>query len=357
VRYSVRGTSARSTIKALASVTLASILIQACAAAATPAPTPGPTAVATPAGTPEPAIKILIGTGADPSYGVLHVVVDGGFLKKQGLEGEYKIFDAGGSSVEGASAGTLHVGGASEFTSIRLFSGGANIVFVTAGLTSKTNGGLGVAPGINKPEDLNGKSVAIVKGANSEFFQKLYFQKHNLSESQIKVLNVAAPDMVPAMSRGDIAGMFIFEPWLTRMKDTVPGSKILNYYGDDNVYDFRWGYSFNKDFVTKTPQTAAKVLKAIIEATDYVNTNADAAADIVSKALRQPKGDVAATMKLFKFDIHLLQDDRTWYTNQVVPFMVQAAIIKQPPDAKAMIDQMLDPTLLKSVDPTRTDIK
>jgi ABC-type nitrate/sulfonate/bicarbonate transport system substrate-binding protein len=297
--------------------------------------------------------KVVLGVGVDATYGEMFVAVDKGFMAAQGLDAEYKTFEAGGMTIAAAAAGTVQVGAAGELPGLKPVSDGARIVYVATGVYTGRSGGTGVAAGITKPEDLVGKKVAVLKGSTSELYQTLFFRKHGL-DGKTTVVNVAVPEMIPALSRGDVQAVFVWEPWLTRMQETVPGSTVPWRYGSNGVYELHWGYWFNRDFVEKTPDVAEKTLRALIQAAEWINANKDAAAEIIAKPTRTSKADILKQMADLRYAVDLRRENVAHYENNIVPFAIQQGLIK-PSDPKVFVESFFYPKLIKKVAPNLTD--
>ncbi len=297
--------------------------------------------------------KVVLGAGIDATYGEIFVAVDKGFFSKRGVNAEYKTFEAGGMSIAAAAAGTVQVGAAGELPGIKPFSDGAKIVYVATGLYTGRSGGTGVAAGITKPEDLIGKKVGVLKGSTGELYQTLFFRKHNL-DGKVEVVNVAPPEMIPAMGRGDVQAIFIWEPWLTRLTQTVANSSVPWRYNSDGVYELHWGYWFNKDFIDKTPDLAEKTLAALIEATDWINANKEEAAEIIAKPTRTPKADILKQMADLRYATDLKRQNVNHYQQNIIPFVMKQGLIK-PADPNAFVESFFYPQLMKKVAPNRTD--
>src|SRR6185436_10479847 len=122
-------------------------------------------AVALPEAAAQARPKVIIGVGIDATYGEIFVAVDKGFFAKQGIDAEYKTFEAGGMSIAAAAAGTVQVGAGGELPGLKPVSDGARIVYVATGVYTDKSGGTGVVAGVRKPEDLIGKKVAVLKGS------------------------------------------------------------------------------------------------------------------------------------------------------------------------------------------------
>lgn len=297
--------------------------------------------------------KVIIGVGIDATYGEVFVAVDKGFFAAQGIDAEYKTFEAGGMTIAAAAAGTVQVGAAGELPGLKPVSDGARIVYVATGVYTGRSGGTGVVSGITKPDDLIGKKVAVLKGSTSELYQTLFFRKHGL-DGKAMVVNVAVPEMIPAMSRGDVQAIFVWDPWLARMQETVPGSSVPWRYGSDGVYELHWGYWFNRDFVEKTPDVAEKTLRALIQGAEWINANKDAAAEIIAKPTRTAKADILKQMADLRYSVDLRRENLVHYQEKIVPFAIQQGLIK-PSDPKAFVESFFYPQLMKKVAPNLTD--
>jgi ABC-type nitrate/sulfonate/bicarbonate transport system substrate-binding protein len=302
---------------------------------------------------PPPIGKIVLGAGIDATYGEIFVAVDKGFFAKQGINAQYKTFEAGGMSISAAAANTVQVGAGGELPGMKPVSDGARIVYVATGVYTGKAGGTGVAAGISKPEDLIGKKVAVLKGSTSELYQTLFFRKYGL-DGKVEAINVAVPEMIPAIARGDVQAMFVWEPWLTRLLETVPNSSVPWRYNTDGVYELHWGYWFNKDFVEQNPELAEKTLAALVEATDWINANKEEAAEIISKPTRTPKAEILKQMADLRYATDLRQENVQHYENNIVPFAIKQGLIKTT-DAHAFVESFFYPQLMKKVAPNRTD--
>ena len=114
-----------------------------------------------------------------------------------------------------------------------------------------------------RPSTLASKKVAVLKGSTSELYQTLFFRKHGL-DGKVEVVNVAVPEMIPAMARGDVQAVLVWEPWLTRMTENVPRpcGPARGATAPTACYELHWGYWFNRDFIEKTPDVAGKTFFA-----------------------------------------------------------------------------------------------
>ena len=173
--------------------------------------------------------------------------------------------------------------------------------------------------------------------------------------ARVHVVNVAVPEMIPALGRGDVQAVFVWEPWLTRLTETVQGASVPWRYDTDGVYELHWGYWFNRDFVEKTPEVAQKTLAALIEAADWINANKDETAAIIAKPTRTPKAEILKQMADLRYAVDLRKETVEHYEKNIVPFAIQQGLIKTS-DPAAFVNSFFYPELMKKVAPDRTDL-
>lgn len=291
--------------------------------------------------------SVTLGTGIDATYAQIFVAVDAGILEDLRLDAQYQTFEAGGMSIEQAGAGTVDVGAAGELPGLAPFADGAPIRYVATGLTTGRSGGVGAAPGITEPSDLAGKRVAILEGSTSELYQTLFFQKHGL-EGQAETVNVAPPEMIPALQSGQVQAMFVWEPWLTRLTETVDGASVPWRYGDDDVYTLHWGYWFNADFLEERREVAERTLQGLAAASDWIAENPDEAAQIVADATRSEVADIERQMADLDYEVRLSEEDVAHYRDKIIPFANAEGLIDVD-DPEAFIEEFMYPDLLESV--------
>jgi aliphatic sulfonates family ABC transporter substrate-binding protein len=66
--------------------------------------------------------------------------------------------------------------------------------------------------------DQKGKSIAVTFGSSAHYALLKSFIAANLSDSDVKVLDMQPSAMLPAFIRGDIAGAWAWDPWTAKME-------------------------------------------------------------------------------------------------------------------------------------------
>ena len=150
-----------------------------------------------------------------------------------------------------------------------------------------------------------------------------------------------------AFSKGEIDAVSIWFPWAGKAMKVLPGAKML---------------ALDKDvgFVNDTPITMSKrlladrdaakaLLRAFIDADEFLASNPDESAKIVSKAFNIPLNDTKAISKTIRLKV-LLSDGTFKDLCQALNFQTKIGKISGKPDWKSGIDH----ELLREVAPERT---
>ncbi len=127
-----------------------------------------------------------------------------------------------------------------------------------------------VAPDIQSPEDLLGKTVAVPGHAAIQFFLLLNFaQKENLDIGQITVVDMPPPDMRVKLESGEIAGFLAWEPWPADAVNAGAG-KVMATSSEIWPNHLDCVLAVERTFAEKNPEAVRRFLKAHITATEWI---------------------------------------------------------------------------------------
>src|SRR3954469_22639096 len=118
----------------------------------------------------EAADKVVFTSAINVPFAPNIVVVEQGFAKKHGLDTEYKIFEAGGMSVEAVVTKNAQVAICADLClMIQRAKGGAFSLVARTSYTD-TELGIGAKASIRKPADLVGKKIGYFRVSPGEVF-------------------------------------------------------------------------------------------------------------------------------------------------------------------------------------------
>lgn len=307
-----------------------------------------PTLPARAAEAPDP---LVIAVGLDPSQGVGVVAVEGGFMKRHGLNAQYKNFEHGGFAQEAAVTNAAHIGCCqANMRIVTTATKGAKFYVPAMVCAAPKVTGLMVRPDITGPKGLEGKTVGMTHGSTSHYTAYRYMHVHGVKNVTIK--HFGPPELVPAFARGDIQAYFAWEPWLGRGRDVVQGAKVLAYGHENNVAVDHMSITFSTKFVEQYPVAAEKALRALIEAAEFIKTNPDEAARMMQKGFRLPNLDETKRIMLeYQWGLQL-NDDYLGTLKQVATWVKEQALVTGEDPSKA-IERVIYPALLRKVAPER----
>jgi sulfonate transport system substrate-binding protein len=332
---------------------LAGLLLVACSAAGTPAPsaggpTAGPGAAAT-AGPADPAlaeVKVDYATYSPPSLA----------LKKFGWVEE---------ALKGTTVTWVYSAGSSN--ALNYLQSKAVDFGSTAGsaaLLSRANGNpiktiyiyeqpewtaLVVAKDspITEAKGIKGKKVAAQKGTDPYFFILRTLNANGMSQADIQFVNLPHGDGRTALERGQVDAWAGLDPHMAA-SELQAGSKLIYRNKDFNTYGFLNG---REEFVTKYPRTTEKIIQAYERAKQWVVDHpADAAqilADEAKLSLDVARRELDERMN-FKIS-GIPGETQLAVLKAVVPIIVSEQLAAAGADPNKAVNELLDGTYAKAV--------
>jgi NitT/TauT family transport system substrate-binding protein len=241
-----------------------------------------------------------ITVAAIPAY----VASEKGFWKEEGLQVDRKMFSAGRLALDALISNSAEVMSVSETPLVHAILQGNEINFVLTVTEHQETKFIGRKDqGIAKPEDLRGKRIATLPGTNSDYFMYEFLNAHGMSISDMKVTNLAPPDMVTALVSGNIDGYFAWEPHISYSQKRLGDSATVFLPG--NLYHGRHCIAMNKKYVQKHPEVVEKLVRGFLRAEEFVKTNPQEAKQIVANVTGLETETVEALWREYHVKVQL----------------------------------------------------
>lgn len=199
--------------------------------------------------------------------------------------------------------------------------------------------------GIEKPEDLVGRSVGVPFVSTSHFHLLVGLEQvWKVDPREVNILNMKPPQIVAAWQRGDIDAAYVWPPALSELLKTgkvISDSEVI---GAASVPTFD-GLVVDKKWAAENPKFMAAFTKVLAEAyADYKANGASWSADSapVQNIVKLIGGDGAGTVEalnLLSFPTAQEQASETWLGGGAVRALSESA--KFLADQK-QIDKALD---------------
>lgn len=250
-------------------------------------------------------LKMTIATGVDPSFAPFYVGREGGFFERNGLDVTVNTGPSGSAMVAFLIGDQVNSAFGAEQAGVSAHIRDPNVVVVAEG-TALLRWISVLARGVDSLEALKGKKVGVARGTGSETFWLAVLEKLKLNPADYTIVNVEAPEMVAALERGNIDAFAVWEPWPTRALRAIPGTKIL--LNNEAVQVVRNFIYMNKAWAEANAEATTRFLRALIEATGFIEANPAQAAQNVARALRQDRGLMAELMTKVRYPLDLTAD-------------------------------------------------
>lgn len=298
--------------------------------------------------------KFRIGTGIDPVYSNFYVAEALDLYKKYGVDAELKLFSRGGEALNALMAGEIHATSNAEYPNVIAVEKNPEVVIIGLSCVAPHTMKLTARAEIKKPEDFIGKKIGSALGSVTDYCFDKYFEKYKVDKSKVTYINVAAPESVPLLDKGDIVAFFFWEPWPSKALE-VSGNKvhIIGSSAQLGVYASKLFMAAPRTYAEKNPETIKGFLKAMTEAGEYIHKNPEEAYKLVAKkiptltpeTIGKMAADFSHRIRFLKEDMKNLDDVAAWVASQ--------GKIKNIPDWKKAIDTKY----LKAVDPKAVEVE
>jgi len=303
--------------------------------------------------------KVILGSGLGPPYIWYMTAVDTGIMKKNGVDAEYKIFPSGVEAIIAVGAGEAHVSNGSCSTVMRARANGSKLLVVARNIYNPSEHKLIALASIKTPQDLKGKKVGVLTGSSGDWYASKYFTAFGLKEGPppdgVTLVNVAAPEFIPALQRGDIQAFFGWDPWVTKAPQIVQGAHVLHNGGDKGLFILMNCMVMNEDWVRNDPESAKATMRGLIEAHDVVNANIPQAVERAAGKMRIPAGELTDMTKCCTFKIDYTEDF-VQQANEAADWAKTKGMLKDVAPS-ALLKELMYPDLLRSVAPDRVTAK
>jgi NitT/TauT family transport system substrate-binding protein len=208
--------------------------------------------------------------------------IEKGIFEKHQLQIDLQPTQGGAATIPALVSGDIQVGGSNVVSLLLASSKDLPIRAIAGGTNARASGeedfGALLAAkgkGISKPEDLDGKTVAVNTLNNiAEVVVKAALEKKGVDPDSLELSEVPFPEMEPALAKGSVDAAFSIEPFVTQSVEK--GDKVLGYSYVDTESDMQVGaYAVTNQFAESDPEAVEAFQAAVKETADYVGGHED----------------------------------------------------------------------------------
>lgn len=258
-------------------------------------------AVATPAAQ---AQDIIIGTGVDPTFSPLYVGVEAGIFERLGVAVDLKLFSSGSAAVDPMISGEVNVAMTGPARPLLTHVRAPKVTVVAQFVTQKGYTDLIGLQSIGSVEELRGQRVGYELGTTTEVFALEILAQYDMGPGDISHVNLQPPEALAALQNRNIEAVFSFKPWSDRAVEALPDTLHMipgaeNFFSHLHIFaDREWAEASEANM-----EALIKFLAGIREAAEVIDSDKDAAAEMVARHLRM---DIAAVRPLLDLNAYTL---------------------------------------------------
>lgn len=227
--------------------------------------------------------KITIATGVDPASSVFYIAKDAGIAKKHGFDVDLRTGATAGSTIPLVINGEAIASHAAAFAGLVNHLVDPNLVAVVQTTALDKWYAVVSAANIADVQALKGKKVALALGTASETLWGAILRKANLKATEFETVNLAPPEMVAGLSRGDIAAYVAWEPWVSRTTTAFKNTRVLQ-DGGGLITDGTFVY-MNRKWIDANRDAAVRFMRVLVEANQFIVAKPDETKKLVGAFL------------------------------------------------------------------------
>lgn len=280
-----------------------------------------------------------------------------GFFEKEGLDVDLQLLTDPSVSTTMVASGEAQFYSVSNYQAINLVDKGSEVCLlapvVNAGNTQVVVGSKDLK--LSSAKDLEGKKMGYTDGAGVIVAVRNMCNDLGVDFDKIELVNLQASDMLASLESGDIDFFAAWEPW--GIKAEADGAQLLftgtkSYLPDNNGEDVNWlnfevAIDASKAYVESNPEECQAYVKAMIEATDYINNNMEDAAKIIAPAINIDEDTCLQIMKENSYKV--TYDDTFKEAGDALAKYMQDSGLNT---SLVTFDQYANIDILKAVDPS-----
>lgn len=202
--------------------------------------------------------------------------------------------------------------------------------------------GMVVRNDIKSIADLKGKTIAASAPGTAPYFTLAWFLKKNgLTVKDVKVVNMEPGPAAQAFLAGQNDAAMTYEPYLGAVRDKPEAGKIIATTLDYPMIMDTVGCT--PKFLDDNPKAAKALADSYFQALEMIAADRQKAYEIMGADVRQSAEEFGKSASYLRWQDKaasqkFLSDEIFTFSDEAAAILLEAGIIKQKPDIKAIVD-------------------
>lgn len=221
-----------------------------------------------------------------------------GSFDEAGLAVEMTEFPSGRDALQALSGGAVEIAMVTPSNVAPSVMGGEDLVVF--GAVARWGDWRLVARadrGIAGPEDLAGATIGVPTGTSADQSLATLLEQQGLSAEDVELVNVAPPDMVPALENGTVDAVNIWQPNLSVLENAVPEHVSIPFEMPSSFL-----FATTREYAEENPEALLRFLEANRAVDTLINDERDRALDLMVEPSRIERPILEAVWEDFTFE-------------------------------------------------------
>lgn len=232
-----------------------------------------------------------------------HVVIarEKGLFAKHGVELDPKTFTAGRLTLDAVLAKGADIATTAETPMTAAVMTNQPIAILARLAKAMPTTLVHADSQIKSVTDLRGKKLGITAGTGSEVYTFTLLAKAGLKPSDVQYVNLRPEDMPGALMNRSVDAINTWQPNISNAQKLLGAkAQVLSTQG---AYNETWNLVATQDYLKTKSGAAIALLKALLEAEAFIQSNRPEAMDILSRVVGVDRAIVEASWPNFEFRI------------------------------------------------------
>jgi ABC-type nitrate/sulfonate/bicarbonate transport system substrate-binding protein len=250
---------------------------------------------------------VTIAVGTIPQFSLIHVAQAKGYFTAEGLAVTLQHHPFGKLALASLLDGKADLATCAETPLVFAELRGQHLsVLASTGTSTKNMAVLArTDAGIVRPSDLAGKRIGVTSATSGAFFLDTFLLRYQVDRGRVRLVELRPEEMGEALARGDVDAVSIWNPINLQLQRRF-GAALKAYY-EEALYAETSVMVGRRGFGQERPETARKVLRALLRAEQLFREDPEEAKRTVISALHDDQGLLDELLRQFVFQVRLDQ--------------------------------------------------
>jgi NitT/TauT family transport system substrate-binding protein len=250
---------------------------------------------------------------------LLYVAEDQDYFAANGLQVALKEdYESGAAAAAAMLNGEADIASAAEFPIVRqVFNGKAIVNFGTIAKYENTFILWRANSDIRSIKDLKGKKIGVTLQTISEFYLGRTLELNGIRIQEVTLVDLKAAEAEKALANRQVEAVVTWEPWANQINQHMQTEVTTNAV-QSSQYAY-WNLVSTTGWANQHPDTIERLIRALIQAEDFVTSHPDEARDIVGKWMKFEDAYMEVLWPRYQFSLSLdqslilaLEDEARW---------------------------------------------